>query len=104
MRPCWGAVEGRVDQGDEQPVAAQLQLQPQVGAGVDHGVGDQLVGHQHGPVDQGFVGAGELPGPADLADKGSGGGRRGRGRASRSSSRRWAGRAMAAARAAWRLS
>jgi hypothetical protein len=32
-----GAVEGRVDQGDEQPVAAQLQLQPQVGAGVDHG-------------------------------------------------------------------
>jgi hypothetical protein len=35
-----------------QPVAAQLQPQPQVGAGMDHGVGDQLIGQQDGPVDQ----------------------------------------------------
>jgi hypothetical protein len=73
QRP-WAGVADR----DEEPVGPQLQPQPQVAAGVDHGVGDQLVGHQHGPVHDRLVGAGELPGPADLPDKGAGD--RGRGR------------------------
>ena len=60
-----------------QQVPAQLHPQPQLGAGMDHGVGDQLAGHQHGPIHQGGVGEGELPVAQHLPDKRAGGGRRG---------------------------
>jgi hypothetical protein len=61
-------------------VAAQLQPQPELGVSVDYRVGDQFVGHQHRPVDRGGVGHGQLPVLADLAHKGPGCCRSGRGR------------------------
>jgi hypothetical protein len=64
---------------DVQQLPAQLQPEQHVRPGVDHRVGDQLVGQQLCLVDQLAFSRGQPPGPQGLADKPSSGGRRRRG-------------------------